>query len=114
MTGQPQDHGGGTGGRYATRTRKGMAMLQRMVEAGGMAPEDLQRAKAFAQSIIELENASVRDKLRANELVMAISKHTAAMGIELERLERLDAGEATERVEQHTVTVPKVARLDDE
>lgn len=112
-----QDSDGGL--RGAVRTRRGMQHLQRDVEAGK--PGAIAKAQAHADAVLAAVDAGEiklgsRAHLRAIALMTAIGSATARNAVDLDKMERLEHGDATDRVESRevTVTVPKVGRLSDD
>lgn len=54
---------------------------------------------AALKAIIDDPNASVRDRIRASECLASLRKDKIEAAIQLDRISRLDAGTATDRVE---------------
>lgn len=112
-----QESGGGFRGTPTrTRTRLGMKLIQRQVEALESTPQDMAEALAHAKDLANNKNTNERTRVRAIELVASICRAAAAMGVDLDKMERLESEDATERVESREVTVrvPKVGRISDE
>ena len=77
----------------------GLRLLQRAVREGWQIPEGVMKAAPNTATRIMLnENASVRDRLRAAEVLTAMMRDKISAAIALDKMERLDDGKATERV----------------
>ena len=68
---------------------------------GGWAvkPEDYETIPRDLRSIAGDENASPRDRIRATEALMWLEQKKIENSIQLDRIYRLEAGEATDRME---------------
>lgn len=83
--------------------RSSLRLLQTMVNRGQrILDEDFDAMLTFAKSVRDDENASDRDRLRANELIATLASRAADKAVDLDKIERLDGGKPTER---HDVTV---------
>lgn len=77
-----------------------LRLLQRAVREGWQIPEGVMKAAPNTATRIMLnENAPHRDRLRAAEVLAAMMRDKVAAAIALDKMERLDDGQATERME---------------
>jgi len=89
-----------------TRQRAALRLLQRAVTHGWEIPEAVWRAApGICARILANDAATARDRLRAAEVLAAMARDKVNAAIALDKLERLDGGEATERV----VISPEIA-----
>lgn len=81
------------------RQRAALRLLQRAVTQGWEIPEAVWRAApGICARILANEGATARDRLRAAEVLAAMARDKVNAAIALDKMERLDDGEATERV----------------
>ena len=81
------------------RQRAALRLLQRAVTQGWEIPEAVWRAApGICSRILANEGATARDRLRAAEVLAAMARDKVNAAIALDKMERLDDGEATERV----------------
>ncbi len=81
-------------------SRSTLRLLQRAILNGWELPEGALRAiPAFAANILRDAKKSDRDRLRAAELLASLQRDTVSALIALDKVERLDSGSATERIE---------------
>jgi hypothetical protein len=82
-----------------SRQKAALRLLQRAVTHGWEIPESVWRAAPGICTRI-LADASVhpRDRLRATEVLAAMARDKVNAAIALDKMERLEDGEATERV----------------
>jgi hypothetical protein len=91
---------GGEGGPRRTGTRGHLRILEAAVYQGWDIPEE-----AFATIPIDLlsiaqdEQAATRDRIRASEALAHLTQQRIDAAIQLDRIIRLDAGQATDRVQ---------------
>jgi hypothetical protein len=86
-----------TGGDEATQT---IAILRRAVVKGWDIPQQVMDAiPRIAAGIALSKETDSRDKLRAIEVVQRLIRDRWEAAIELDRINRLDRGDATERLE---------------
>lgn len=96
MTNTPE---GGLGGTRRD-TRQTLAVIQAAVHHGWELSADASAAiPAFLRQILDDPNASVRDRIRASECLAALRRDRVEAAIQLDKITRLDAGTATDRVE---------------
>lgn len=110
--GSPHGNIGGTGGSCAMAddsviaslksgigSGETMAMLRRALRSGWRVPDEW---KATMPSILHRiasdENASERDRMRAIETLVAMDAKNAEKLVALDKIERIDSGNATEVV----------------
>lgn len=81
------------------RQRSALRLLQRAVTHGWKIPEEvMQQAPEICSRILSDDMAQPRDRLRAAEVLAAMARDKVNAAIALDKMERLDDGEATERV----------------
>lgn len=102
MTDQPT--GGMEGDLDSPPTRKAVRRHLRVIEQAVYGGWDLpeaasQKIPETLREIMEDPNASVRDRIRASECLAALRRDRVEAAIQLDRIMRLDAGSATDRVE---------------
>jgi hypothetical protein len=79
--------------------RSGMRLLQRAVSEGWQIPEWCYRgAPAICTKVLVDEKMPIAYRLRASELLAAMQRDKIQAAIALDRMERLEANEATDRV----------------
>ncbi len=89
-----------------SRQRSALRLLQKAVNHGWEIPEAVWRAApGICARILANDAAQPRDRLRAAEVLAAMARDKINAAIALDKMERLDDGEATERV----VISPEVA-----
>ena len=77
-----------------------LRLLQRAVREGWQIPEGVMKAAPNTATRIMLnENAPHRDRLRAAEVLAAMHRDKVNAAIALDKIERLEGGQATERME---------------
>lgn len=82
-----------------TNIRSSLRTLQRAVNEGWQIPEAIIRAAPHICAKILMDNsASPREQLRAAEVLATMMRDTVSAAIALDKMERLDGGEATERL----------------
>ena len=80
--------------------RASMRVLQQAVERGWKMPEGVfESVPATVQRILDDPDASSRDRLRAADLLRSIQRDRVEAAEKLDKVERLDAGEATDIVQ---------------
>ena len=103
MTDQPAAQSGGVGGGSPNQRweqRQHLRVLEEATYNGWQIPKEA--AAALPREIMAIAadpNASPRDRIRATELLATLRKHDCEAAIQLDRILRLDAGAATERIE---------------
>jgi len=98
-TPQPQGDRGTDAERVAD-TKAHLSIIARAVYQGWELPEEAsKRLPADLQAIVEDPSTSTRDRIRALECLAALRKDRVDAAIQLDRIKRLDAGTATDRVE---------------
>lgn len=76
-----------------------MRLLQRALTHGWQIPEPvMQQAPEVCARILNDDMAQPRDRLRAAEVLAAMARDRVNTAIALDKMERLEEGEATERV----------------
>jgi len=80
--------------------RRHLTIIQQAVYQGWDLPPDASAAiPATLRAIMDDPVASTRDRIRASECLAALRKDRVEAAIQLDRIGRLDAGTATDRVE---------------
>ena len=88
------------------RQRSALRLLQKAVTHGWEIPEAVWRAApGICARILASEQSTARDRLRAAEVLAAMARDKVNAAIALDKMERLEEGEATERV----VISPEIA-----
>jgi len=78
--------------------RSSLAVIQRAVEKGWNVPQRIiDQVPEIVAQIMNDQIAPIRDRLRATEVLASLVKHRVEAAIALDKIERLDGGEATER-----------------
>lgn len=78
--------------------RSSLIVIQRAVENGWDVPQRIiDQVPEIVAQIMNDGLAPVRDRLRATEVLASLVKHRVEAAIALDKIERLDGGEATER-----------------
>ena len=78
--------------------RSSLIVIQRAVENGWDVPQRIiDQVPEIVAQIMNDGLAPVRDRLRASEVLASLVKHRVEAAIALDKIERLDGGEATER-----------------
>ena len=78
--------------------RSSLIVIQRAVENGWNVPQRIiDQVPEIVAQIMNDGLAPVRDRLRATEVLASLVKHRVEAAIALDKIERLDGGEATER-----------------
>ncbi len=81
------------------RVRSSLAMLKRAVDDGWQIPESVYRAApAICARIMADDSSSPRDRLRAAEVLASMARDKVNAAIALDKMERLEGGDATERI----------------
>ena len=81
------------------RMKESLRLLQRAVSEGWQIPEAVWgAAPRICTRILADENATPRDRLRATEVLAAMARDKINAAIALDKIERLEGGDATERV----------------
>lgn len=82
------------------RNRKSaLRLLQRAISNGWQIPDEImQQAPEVCARILNDDMSQSRDRLRAAEVLAAMVRDRINTAIALDKIERLDHGEATERV----------------
>lgn len=84
----------------AAENNRHLSVLADAVYKGWELPEEAsRRLPADLQAIVDDPNTSSRDRIRALECLAALRKDRIDAAIQLDRIRRLDAGNATERIE---------------
>jgi hypothetical protein len=107
MEGDMADHantGGMEGVSDGPPTRKAVRrhlnVIEQAVYGGWELPDHASKTiPQTLQGILDDPNASVRDRIRASECMMALRRDRLDAAVQLDRIQRLDAGTATDRVE---------------
>lgn len=99
-----QSNNGGKEGDLAPPTRKEVRrhlnVIEQAVYGGWELPDHASKTiPETLQGIMDDPNASVRDRIRASECLVALRRDRMEAAIQLDRIMRLDAGTATDRVE---------------
>lgn len=79
--------------------RQTLRMLTRAVRSRWPIPDDIRQGAPLIARRIALTGRTDREKLRAIELLAALDRDNIAALAALDKVERLDGGEATERIE---------------
>jgi hypothetical protein len=79
--------------------RETLRMLARAVRNRWPIPDDIRAAAPLIAKRIALTGNNDRERLRAIELLAALDRDNIAALVALDKVERLDGGEATERIE---------------
>lgn len=96
MTTTPE--GGMGGSRHDIRQH--LTIIRQAVDGGWDLPPDASAfVPAFLQSVLNDPAASTRDRIRASECLAALRRDRVEAAIQLDKIIRLDAGTATDRVE---------------
>jgi hypothetical protein len=107
---------GGSGGPTPEGygVRSALNTTRELAEKGRLAVAQIPQAIRMAAEIASGEGTQ-RDRLSAMKLLATLAKISSEAELELDRIGRLDRGEATERTEtrEFVVTVPRVGRLSD-
>ena len=78
--------------------RSSLIVIQRAVEKGWNVPQRIiDQVPEIVAQIMNDQIAPIRDRLRATEVLASLVKHRVEAAIALDKIERLDGGEATER-----------------
>jgi len=78
--------------------RSSLAVIKRAVENGWDVPQRIiDQVPEIVAQIMNDGVAPTRDRLRASEVLASLVKHRVEAAIALDKIERLDGGEATER-----------------
>ena len=104
MSEESAERVGGLGGEHdpvlRRENRQHLRALEQAVYHGWKIPEEA--ATVLPREVYAIAadpNASPRDRIRATELIAALRKADIEACIDLDRINRLDAGTATDRVE---------------
>lgn len=80
--------------------RRHLRVIEEAVYGGWDLPEGVSQAIPITlKGIMDDPNASVRDRIRASECLVALRRDRMEAAIQLDRIRRLDQGTATDRVE---------------
>ena len=104
-------NGTGAKGGGTPRMRRGMQLLAKTIEAGNMTPDELIANLRWAQRLKNDKSIAERVRMRAGELEAKIQLALLSAAVDLDKMERLESEDATERVETFDVRVPRVSRL---
>ena len=86
-------------GEPPQRRRSALRLLQRAIENGWAIPDEvMKQAPEVCASILNDSMSQPRDRLRAAEVLAAMARDKVNTAIALDKIERLEDGEATERV----------------
>lgn len=111
------DHGGGNGGILdpldRTRQRESLRLIQRAVHNGWHIKDEWLREVPKLAAKIMADSQDERNRLRAAQLLEDILARACDAAIALDKIERLDGGQATERVEAIQVNIPGEADFAD-
>lgn len=89
------------GGGVGPGTRSGMRYLQSLIRIGQQfADEDIQKMCDLVDGVMADPRSSARDKLRANELRLALMDSARAAANEIAKYERIDSGQATDLIKE--------------
>jgi len=81
------------------RQRSALRLLQRAITHGWKIPDEvMEQAPDVCARILNDTMAQPRDRLRAAEVLAAMARDRVNTAIALDKMERLEDGEATERV----------------
>jgi hypothetical protein len=84
----------------AAENKRYLSILQDAVYGGWeLPPESSRRLPSDLQAIVDDPNTSTRDRIRALECLAALRKDRLDALMQLDKVTRLDAGQATDRVE---------------
>lgn len=99
MIDRPTDSAGGLGG-ISGRLRSHLRPLEDAVYGGWELPPDVSAAiPTMLREIMDDPTATARDRIRASECLAALRRDRVDAVIQLDRINRLDAGTATDRIE---------------
>tara|TARA_X000001382_G_scaffold97048_2_gene71434 strand:+ start:1815 stop:2171 length:357 start_codon:yes stop_codon:yes gene_type:complete len=91
---------GGQGEIALSDSRQSLQMLQQALQNNWDIPQEWKQAlPKFCMSIVLDKNKGDRERLRASEILRAMSRDNVEALTALDRIERLDGGEATDRIE---------------
>ena len=91
---------GGQGEPALSDSRQSLQMLQQALGNNWDIPEEWKQAlPKFCMSIVLDKSKGDRERLRASEILRAMSRDNVEALTALDRIERLDGGEATDRIE---------------
>ena len=91
--------------RDAGHERQTLQMLIRAVRNRWPIPDDIRSAAPLIAKRIALTGKTDREKLRAIELLAALDRDNINALATLDKIERLEGGEATERIELAPVRI---------
>jgi hypothetical protein len=98
MSEDGNNHAGGSVGG-GTRTRAAMAFLaKRLASSERIHESELEATLTFASTVRDTPTASVRDRIRAAELLAMLMERGIDVADKLDKMERLESGHDTERV----------------
>lgn len=98
---------GGQGGAKRTlECRQSLVYLQSLIRVGQLAVEDLPKTIEFARNVRDAKDATHRDRARAEALLKDVAKLAMEAVVHADKIERLDSGQATDRVEVFDVSIP--------
>lgn len=80
--------------------------LAGLARRGELTHEDVQANLAYARRVRDSDEASVRDRNAAVKLINELMKITLDAAVQADRIERLDAGQATDRTE-YVLSMPE-------
>jgi hypothetical protein len=99
MTDRPPDPLGGVGGNAFER-RQHLRTLEALVYQGWQIPPEVFASIPKAlRDIADSTEQSTRDRIRASEALSHLAQQMADAAVQLDRINRLDAGLATDRTE---------------
>lgn len=104
MPTESTDSGGGLGGpsdrAERWERRQHLGIIEAAVYQGwDIPPEAKQTIPRELLAIVNDPNASTRDRIRATECLAALTRDRIDAAVQLDKIGRLEAGSATERVE---------------
>jgi len=97
---EPSDEGGSGGTPSRNERRQHLRILESMVYDGWQMPEGMfASVPAALHEIATCPTQSTRDRIRAMEALSHLAQQSVEAAIALDRINRLDSGQATDRVQ---------------
>lgn len=78
---------------------KSLILLTSLVKSGELAISEIEPSIRFAVALRDNQNARHRERLRASEFILTVISKSAEAAALVDKISRLDSGDATERVE---------------
>lgn len=105
--------GGDSGGRIPVRSHL-LFLQRRLAKADALMESEWEPIVQWCRDIIKGTNAAdARTKMRANELLASLMDKGIGVAVDLDKMDRLDRGAATESVEhKHAVMIKGIAEGD--